>query len=80
MFCIDKAMQFMTEKDHLSFASEWIYSEKITIDHEELSCPLTDQHRYAIVQNYNASTHFSVDQKKELVAKAFEKDQTDAGK
>jgi hypothetical protein len=49
MFCIDKAMQFMTEKDHLSFASEWIYSEKITIDHEELSCPLTDQHRYAIV-------------------------------
>jgi hypothetical protein len=42
MFCIDKAMQFMTEKEHLSFASEWIYSEKIVIDHEELTCPLTD--------------------------------------
>ena len=74
MFCVDKAMAFMTEREHLSQACGWLHAEKITIDGEELACPLTDQHRYAIVQNYNASMHFSTDDKKELRTKAFEKD------
>jgi len=32
MFCIDKAVGFITEKDHLKLASSWIFAGKIAIE------------------------------------------------
>ena len=80
MFCIDKATTFLTNERHLKSAAQWIYNEKIDIDGEELSCELTDEQKYTIVRNYFASKHFTLDEKKDLLIKTFEKDQSDAGK
>lgn len=55
MFCIDKAVGFITEKDHLKLASSWIFAGKITIEGQELPCTITDEHKYSIVKQYNAS-------------------------
>jgi len=47
-FCIDKAVGFITEKDHLRLASSWIFAGKIVIEGQELPCQLTDEHKYSI--------------------------------
>jgi hypothetical protein len=80
MFCIDKGIAFVTAQEHLKTAASWIYNGKIAIDGEELECEMTDQHRYAIVKSYCASNHFTLDEKKDLRLKTFEKDESDAGK
>ena len=77
MFCIDKAMSFVTEFDHLKMTAEWIYSGKIVIDGQELGCSLTPNHKYEILKAYYASPHFSHDDKKALKAKTFEGDSSD---
>jgi len=38
MFCIDKAISFVTEHEHLKLTSEWIHLGKIVIDGQELGC------------------------------------------
>lgn len=80
MFCIDKAMVFVTAQEHLKMAANWIYTGKIAIDGEELNCEMTNEHKYAIVKSYCASVHFTLDEKKDLRLKCFESDESDAGK
>ena len=41
MFCIEKAISFITEKDHLELVSQWIHTGKITYGEEELNVQLT---------------------------------------
>jgi len=80
MFCIDKAISFVTEEAHLKLAASWIHENTIKIDGEELKCELTNEHKYAIVKSYYASPHFSLDEKKALKAKTFETDDSDNAK
>lgn len=80
MFCIDKAMVFVTAQEHLKMAANWIYTGKIAIDGEELNCEMTNEHKYAIVKSYCASVHFTLDEKKDLRLKCFESDESDAAK
>lgn len=80
MFCISKAMTFVTAMEHLKMTANWIYTNKIAIDGEDLDCEMTNEHKYAIVKSYCASTHFTLDEKKDLRLKCFENDDSDAGK
>jgi len=80
MFCIDKAMAFVTEAEHLKMTSDWILSGTIQIEGELLQCELTNEHKYAILKRYYASTHFTLDQKKALKAETFKNDESDTGK
>jgi hypothetical protein len=41
MFCIDKAIGFITEKDHLKVVSEWILTGKVSFGGEEIKVELT---------------------------------------
>jgi hypothetical protein len=63
MFCIDKAMSFVTEADHLRMTAEWIHSGKVVIDGHQLNCQLTPNHKYEILKAYFASPHFTHDEK-----------------
>ena len=46
MFCIDKAISFITEKDHLLLVSEWINTGKISYGGEEINVGLTLDQKY----------------------------------
>lgn len=61
-------------------AAAWIFADKIFIDGQQLKCSLTDDHKYSVVKAYNASMHFSDEEKRDLLNKCFENDDTDAGK
>jgi hypothetical protein len=80
MFCIDKAITFVTEMEHLKLTADWIHQSKITIDGEALNCELTPAHKYSILKAYYASPHFTLDEKKALKEKTFENDNSDGGK
>lgn len=41
MFCVEKAVSFVTEKDHLELVSQWIHTGKVTYGGEELNVQLT---------------------------------------
>lgn len=41
MFCIDKAISFVTEHEHLRLTADWIHQGKIIFDGTELKCQLT---------------------------------------
>jgi hypothetical protein len=45
MFCIDKAIAFVSEADHLKMAAEWIHNGKIVINGNQLNCQLTSNHK-----------------------------------
>lgn len=76
-FCVDKAISFVTEFEHLKMTAEWIHQGKIVIDGQELGCQLTPNHKYEILKAYYASPHFTHDDKKALKAKTFEGDSSD---
>jgi hypothetical protein len=38
MFCLDKAISFVTEHEHLKLTSDWIHKGKIEIDGQGLEC------------------------------------------
>jgi hypothetical protein len=46
MFCIDKAISFITEKDHLQLVSEWINTGKVSYGGEEINVELTADQKY----------------------------------
>ena len=77
MFCLDKAISFVTEHEHLKLTSDWIYKGKIEIDGQGLECLLTPNHKYEILKAYYASPHFTHDEKKALKLKTFEGDTSD---
>ena len=77
MFCIDKAISFVTEHEHLKLTAEWIHTGKIVFDGTEMKCALTPMHKYEILKAYYASIHFTLDEKKALRAKTFEGDESD---
>lgn len=79
-FCIDKALTFVTEADHLRMAASWIESGKITIEGEDLACELTNEHKYDILKRYYACDAFTLDMKKALKAKTLSDDQSDNAK
>jgi hypothetical protein len=73
----------LTDKASLELTASWIHAGKIQMIDEEnksVECELTDAHKHAIVKEFNASTHFSAEQKKDLLDKAFSADTSDAGK
>ena len=80
IFCIENALIFLTCKEYLEQAAEWIKEGKIKIEDKELTCELTDEHKHTILKNYSASPHFTVEQKVHLKFKAFENDKSDDGK
>lgn len=77
MFCIDKALQFLYDKENLELAASWIVNGKITVDGVELKNNLTPEHKYAIIKSYTSSIHFTLEQKSSLRAKTFEGDTSD---
>ena len=78
-FCIDKAITFISQKDNLKIAGDWILNGKVEVEGEELKCELTPKQKHDIVKKYWASPDFSLDEKKAVRAKAFENDESDAG-
>lgn len=79
-FCIDKALQFVTEKEHLDLVAKWIREAKISIEGEELTVPLTSSHKYTILKSFYASPDFTVAVKEELKKVALEGDNSDQAK
>ena len=77
MFCIDKAISFITEKDHLELVSQWINTGKITYGGEELNVQLTADQKYQIIKSYFASPHFTLEEKKALRTRALDGDASD---
>jgi len=77
MFCIDKAIGFITEKDHLKIVSEWILTGKVSFGDEEIKVELTADQKYQVIKSYWASPHFTLDEKKALRTKALEGDGSD---
>lgn len=80
MFCIDKALTFVTEADHLRMCATWINNQKISIEGEELTCELTNEQKYDILKRYYACDAFTLDEKKALKAKTLANDQSDNAK
>lgn len=66
MFCINKAIDFISEQDHLSMAADWIQTQKITIDSIVLKSDLTVEQKCAIMKIYTASKSFTDEQKNVL--------------
>lgn len=77
MFCIDKAIAFITEKDHLKIVSDWIHTDKISYGGEEINVKLTADQKYIIIKSFYASPHFTLEEKKALKVKALEGDASD---
>lgn len=80
MFCLDKGITFATEQEHLKMTAEWILNDSVVIDGQILDCKLTANHKYAILQSYFASKHFTVDEKKHLEKVALAEDNSDNAK
>ena len=78
-FCIDKAIAFISFKDNLKTAADWILNGKVTVEGEDLNCELNPKQKHDIIKKYWASTDFNLDEKKALRAKVFESDESDAG-
>ena len=79
-FCIDKAISFVTDPEHLKMTASWIHEGKIVIDGQELNFQLTANHKYEILKAFYASPHFTLDEKKALKEKALEGDESDKAK
>lgn len=78
-FCLDKALGFVFDKENLSMAAQWIETSQVQIGDQTLS-ELTANQKYAILQNYYASSYFNTDQKKALKEKTFAGDESDKAK
>ena len=59
MFCIDKALSFLYDKENLIMAATWIENGNISIGGVELKTQLTPEHRYSIIKTYTSSKHFT---------------------
>lgn len=77
MFCLDKAINFISDEANLKLAREWITSGKIVLDEEELKAKLTEDQKYGILKSFYASTHFNLTEKETLREKTFENDKSD---
>ena len=77
MFCISKALDFVSNKEHQCMVAAWITEGKITVEDVELKCKLTTDHKYKIIQSIYASPHFDNDEKRKLRDKCFENDKSD---
>ena len=78
-FCLEKAIEFMNDKDGLAAASDWILKEAVSVDDTKLACTLTPAQKYTIVKKYWASSDFTQEQKDALKTKCFEKDDSEPG-
>jgi len=78
MFCLEKAVTFVTEKDHLKLCADWIHTGKFIYMNEEIDVELSPAQKYQILKSYYASLHFHNDDKKALKQKALEDDNSDA--
>jgi len=41
IFCLEKAIAFVTEKDHLKLCADWIMTGKFIYQGEQINCELT---------------------------------------
>lgn len=78
MFCLEKAVNFVTEKDHLKLCADWIMTGKFIYQGEHINVELTAAQKYQILRSYYASPYFNSDDKKALKSKALEGDASDA--
>ena len=76
-FCIEKALSFATDKANLELLATWIQNKAIEIEGEKLPFTLSADQGYRICKLYWASSDFNDDQKKELLSKALEGDNSD---
>ncbi len=76
-FCLDKALNFIFDKDNLKSCATWILEDQVTIDGVKLNSKLTVDHKYAIIKSVYNSRDFSDDEKKKLHDKVFAEDTTD---
>ena len=79
-YSVDKAIFFMSQKDNINAAAQWVNNNKIKVDDSELGCELSGPQKYDIVKKYWASSDFTQDEKNALKTKVFANDGSDAGK
>ena len=79
-FCLDKGIFFISQKENIKMAADWITNGKVSVEGENLQCELTSQQKYSIVKKYWASSDFSIEEKNALRDKVFANDDSDAGK
>lgn len=46
VFCLEKALTFITDEENLKMIANWIREGKIKIEGEELACALSVDHKY----------------------------------
>lgn len=61
MFCIDKALSFISDKDNLEIIANAIENGKLVIDGVELKSSLTPDHKYTFIKSYCGSPDFSLE-------------------
>lgn len=76
IFCIEKAIQFLQDKDHLELMANWILKESENV---KGYFKLTSAQKYSVLKTYHACPEFSVDQKKALKEAVIKDDKTDEG-
>ena len=79
MFCIDKALSFATDAEHLSNFAEVIQTNKLKFDGQEIDVSLTPDHKYQFIKAYYGHKDFTIEQKEALKTLIFENDTSDKG-
>ena len=46
MFCLEKAVTFVTEKDHLKLCADWIHTGKFIYMNEEIDVEFSPAQKY----------------------------------
>lgn len=77
-FCLEKAVAFVTEKEHLRLCQDWVTTGTFTYQDEQIPVELTQPQRHQILKAFYASPHFTKDEKKALRQKALKGDNSDA--
>ena len=80
MFCLEKAIAFVTEKEHLKLCADWIHTDKFIYQNEHIQVGFTASQKYQILKSFYASPEFSLDEKQALKDKALQGDTSDEAK
>lgn len=77
IFCIEKAIQFLQDKDHLALMANWILKESENV---KGYFKLTAAQKHSVLKTYHACPEFSTEQKQELKSAVMKDDNSDEGK
>jgi hypothetical protein len=73
LFCIEKAIQFLHDQQHLAMMSKWMTEP-------DSAFKLDPAQRYSVLKTYFACPHFDIEQKRALKDAVLKDDTTDEGK